>query len=346
MTSTGDAPGFVIAVDAGGTHTRVACFGLDGSLLAATTGGGGSPFHNADSAQNVTDTIRRCLRAGGLDPRDALALVAGLAAISRAGSNQGDGDNGWAHEYFAIPSLSGARVILNDAVVAHRGALLGEPGVIVVAGTGSMILAITDDGTEVESGQFEHYAGAARHLVYEAMQQILAGLDGPDDREFVTSVLDYWRVATVDDLRTAILSLADVDRMRVRRRYGGLAPAVTAAADTSPLADRALRDLAAKTARGIQLLAPLIHSGPVPVATAGALATTDAYITRLSVALGEHPANRAIIVPTALDPMRGAALIGLQTAGVGIDNDLIDRLREGVTPASLRIRESESTRSL
>jgi glucosamine kinase len=329
VTVTEDASRFVIAVDAGGTHTRVACFGLDGSLLARASGRGGSPNHNADAADNVAETTLRCLTSGGLDPRDAIGLVAGMASISRHGSNQGDGDNSWAADYFALPSLTCPRVVVNDAVIAHRGALLGRPGIMIVAGTGSMIMAVTDDGTELESGQFEHYAGAARHLVHDVIQLILAGLDGPDDRELVASVLDYWGVDDVPGLRTAILGLSDADRMTVRRRYGLLAPAVTAVADISPIADRALRGLAEKTARGVHLLAPVVHPRRVLVAAAGSLATTDAFADRLSAALEEHPDNRTVLTPAALDPIGGAALIAYQNAEMPVRPALVDRLLLG-----------------
>jgi glucosamine kinase len=327
VTEDGRGEPFVIAVDAGGTHTRVACYGLDGTRKGAASGRGGSPFHNTDASENVSETIARAILDGELDARDAVGLVAGLANISRSGSNQGDGNNDWAQSFFVVPSLGCEPVVVNDAVVAHRGALLGRHGVMVVAGTGSMILAITEDGTEVESGQFEHYAGAARHLVFEAMQQILIGEAGPEDAELVLSVLDYWNVADIGALRSAVLRLAETDRLEVRRRYGRLAPTITSAAETSPLADRALRDLTEKTARGIRLLAPLVAADRVPVAVSGALATTPAFTSRLSDALGELRGPRAALVPPALDPLGGAALIALQGAGVEITDDLIDRLR-------------------
>jgi glucosamine kinase len=41
----------VIAVDAGGSNTRVGCFSLDGDLLAQRTGTGGSLTHNDDAAE-------------------------------------------------------------------------------------------------------------------------------------------------------------------------------------------------------------------------------------------------------------------------------------------------------
>lgn len=317
---------FVIAADAGGTHTRVACFGLDGMLLAAASGRGGARFHNADAAENTAETTLRCLRSGNLDPRDAVHLTAGLSNISRPGSNQGDGDNEWAAEFFSVPGLDCPRTIVNDAVTAHRGALLGEPGIVVIAGTGSMILAIDEDGTEVESGQFEHYAGGARHLVFEAMQLMLTGSAGDADAELVATLLDYWGASDITGLRAVILALGAEDPREVRRRYGRLAPAITAAADTSPLADRAIRDLAGRTARGIRLLAPLIGDERVPTALCGALATTPAFATRLTDALAEAPATTAVVVPAALDAVRGAALVSYQQLGIDVTDPVLARL--------------------
>jgi len=327
VTVDGDARPFVIAADSGGTHTRVACFGLDGELLAEATGPGGARFHNADAAQNTAEATARCLAAGGLDARNAVHLAAGLSNISRRGSNQGDGDNSWAVDYFVLPGLDCPRTIVNDAVTAHRGALLSRPGVVVIAGTGSMILAIDEGDTEVESGQFEHYAGAARHLVFEAMQLILTGAGTDADAELVAAVLDFWGAEDIDGLRAAVLALGTEDPKTVRHRYGRLAPAVTAAADTSPLADRAIRDLAGKTARGIRLLSPLIAGAQVPVALCGSLAETAAFRSRLADALAEAPATAAVLVPTALDAVRGAALVAYRQLGIEVEPSMIERLR-------------------
>jgi len=66
---------FVIAVDAGGTFTRVACFGLDGSLLSANKGRGGSPTHNDDAAQNIRNSLTEAFDSGGLNPKRAVGLA-------------------------------------------------------------------------------------------------------------------------------------------------------------------------------------------------------------------------------------------------------------------------------
>ncbi|SDS56741.1 BadF/BadG/BcrA/BcrD ATPase family protein [Microlunatus soli] len=320
-------PRFVIAVDAGGTHTRVGCFALDGSRLGGATGPGGSPNHNHDAAENVAATLADALRNGGLDSTEAVALLAGVAAFVNGR------DNPWAESFIRSPGLCCPTKIVNDAVVAHAGALAGEPGVIVVAGTGSMIAAITEAGEMIESGDLQHYAGGARHLVFDAMHRVFTGQIGEADATLIGEILLYWKASDVDQLRRIVLDLRAQDRNDVKRRYGDLAPLITAAADTSPLADAALRTLTTKTAVGIALLAPLITGVRAPVALAGSLATAPTFVRRLDEDLtlltagGDTSGQVIEIATTILDPVGGAALLALEIAGVPRSAELITQLQ-------------------
>jgi len=318
---------FVIAVDSGGTSTRVGCFGFDGALLSQATGPGGAAHHDDEAAANLSTTIADALHAGDLPPEGARGLAVGVAGIGRAGSNQGDKSAQWAEAFYPLPFLTCPKVFVNDAVIAHRGALLGAAGVIVVAGTGSMILAIDEAGTEVESGQFEHYAGGARHLVFDVVHLLLQGLAGSADTDLSSRVMGHWNVTGLPDLRSALLAQAGLHRNEVKRRYGDLAPTVTALAESSPLADRALRVLTDKTACGVLLLAPLAGDAPVPVALTGSLARDPAFSTRLVDSLRVPGATPTQLVPAALGPLGGAALLAYQQAGATPDPDVIARLQ-------------------
>ena len=316
---------YVIAADAGGTHTRVACFALDGRLLGGAVGGGGNPRHQRDPAANVADATARALAAAGLDARDAAYLVAGLAGINRADSNQGDADASWADDYFRPPGMTCPRVLLNDAVVAHRGAFCGEPGVVAVAGTGSMILAIDERGVETESGQFGHYAGAARHVARSAIAMIVADESVAADAGLVAAVLAHERVQSVEALlRARARVLRGGAALERDAADGRLALLITAAAEASPIADRAVRRLAAKVALGIALVAP--HAGPAPVRVVpiGGVATSPAFAARL----GDELRLSGTATPAApiLDPVGGAALLALRRIGIVPDAALVRRL--------------------
>ena len=74
------------------------------------------------------------------------------------------------------------------------------------------------------------------------------------------------------------------------------------------------------------LLAPLVGSKPVLTSCVGALATDPAFATRLADDLAAYPGAPARLVPAALDPLRGAALLAYEVAGVRTDPDVTDRL--------------------
>lgn len=327
MPTTRPGGPFVVAVDAGGTRTRVACVDLEGRRLGGAEGPAGAWHHDDDAVAHLQETVLEALRSGGLATGDARALVAGVAGVSRRGGDHGDRSLEWARSAYALPGLACPQVVVNDAVTAHRGALAGEPGVVVVAGTGSMVLAVTEDGTEVENGQLAHYAGGARHLAVEAVQQVLVGAAGPGDEDLVAALLAAWGAADVAGLRTTALQVDRAGRHAVTRRYGALAPLVTAAAGTSPVADRAVRALAERTARGVLLLAPLVGRDPVRVSTTGAVASDPAFRERLGDALALPGATPAVLVPPAGDAVLGAVLMALDVVGPARPG-VVDRLRE------------------
>ncbi|HEY9293261.1 MAG TPA: BadF/BadG/BcrA/BcrD ATPase family protein [Microlunatus sp.] len=319
---------FVVAIDAGGTHTRVGCFALDGTLLGRADGPGGGPNHNHRAAEHVSETIAAALTTGNLKADAAAAMTCGIAGY------EFDQPNKWADDFFDDTALDCPRQLVNDAVIAHRGALAGEAGIIVVAGTGSMIMAITADGRPIESGRFQHYAGGARHLVYDLIHRILIGQGSAADQKMIKDVLTWWGVDDLDGLRTALLELSDQEYNQVKHRYGALAPTVTAAAEHSPLADTAVRDLATKTAIGVLVLAPLTDGSPVPVALSGALATAPEFARRFTEALsdlapapdGSEPTGIEVIVPV-LEPLGGAALMALESVGVAAGPAVLKRLQ-------------------
>ncbi len=316
---------YVIAVDAGGTHSRVACVATDGRLLGTAIGLGGNPSHNSNGALNISEAVSSALVDAQVAPDGCVGLVAGIAGVSRTGSNQGDGDNSWTKELFALTGITCPTTVVNDAVIAHRGALGGQPGVIVVAGTGSMILGITADGTETETGQFQHYAGGARHLVFPLIHEVLIGGEEVQDDPITTAALDHFDAIDIADLRAKVLAISAWPYNDVKRRFGSFAPRVTDLAATSPLARAALAELARLTAVGVELLARLFDSQPVPVSQAGALATSEAFTACLDEQLSIHsPSTRR--APALLDPLGGAALMALSGADGSVDPQVAESL--------------------
>jgi glucosamine kinase len=311
---------YVIGVDSGGSHTRVACVGLDGHRLGVERGAGGSPTHNADSERHVRSTILAAIEQAGLRPGDAVGLVAGMAGFNH------ESERHWAEAHTEVDGLDCPREFVNDAVVAHAGAFLGGPGIIVIAGTGSMILGITETGEQVRNDRYHHYAGGARHLAFDAMARLLTGDDTDQDADLLSAVLRFWNVPDKPGLREQARELESADRNEVKHRYGQLARLITSSADQSPLASAACRRLAEATAVGVRLLAAHFKSDVVPVSLHGGLATAPAFDSATRLALTAATRPRVEVVEPALSPLAGAALLALQQAGVTTDRAVTERL--------------------
>lgn len=304
----------VIGVDAGGSHTRAVCVDHAGRVLGRGTAAGGSPEHNADARANVRLAIEGALIAGGRHPSDVSALVAGIAGLNAAD------DAAWADEFTALDGIRGQRRSVNDTEVAHAGAFELGPGVMVVAGTGSMIFGITPAGRRLRNDSFLHYAGGARHLSFDVMQHIIATTHAPasrvpGDHRLVRAALGHWDAVDEAELYERVVECTRGDHDEVKRHYGAFAPVVTHHVDTSALAAAALERLVDKTRVGIELVAAGFPVGPVHVVLEGGLACSIEFRRALDAALVEHGSACRIREPM-LPPPEGAALMALRLIGV------------------------------
>jgi glucosamine kinase len=293
------------------------CVDLDGTLLSRTTGGGSNPFHNADAKATVEKAAREALALAHRSTSDVAALVAGLAGLN------GPSDNAWAAEFIAIDAIP-ARAV-NDSEVALAGAFGLGPGIVALSGTGSIILGRAVSGEFLREDWYQYYSGAARHLAFGVVQSVMLEEATDEDSALVASVLRHFGAATPAELRAHLRAHRHRDPRETTKIFGALAPAITAAATTSPLAAAACDKAAAALAGGIRLLAVDLGMPRAAVAPIGALATSEAIRSRLVRDLPDCD-----VVEPRLPPVGGAAIMALADAGVGATSAILDRLATGL----------------
>jgi len=130
----------VLGIDGGGTTTRAVAVDLTGRTLAWVQAGSASPGKTPHARENVRQAIQEVAAQAGRTLSEVAALVAGIAEID------GPEDKIWAAEFTTLPGLTCPRIHVNDAVVAHAGALESRPGIIAIAGTGSIVYGVTEAG--------------------------------------------------------------------------------------------------------------------------------------------------------------------------------------------------------
>jgi len=210
-----------------------------------------------------------------------------------------------------LPGLECDPVCVNDAVVAHAGALRGEPGIVAICGTGSIVLGIGEDGREIRNYDLDHYAAAAaRHLGRRLVHRLVSeSVTGADDA-FVEDVLAAWDLDDRAELRAAARDGDLLDTATSGNALDGVAPLITeAAADGVPVAQRVCDAAAREVVTGIEAVAGYVGSAPTTVALSGSVLRSPTITERVTAGLDDR---RFEVVEPALDPVAGATLLGLE----------------------------------
>jgi glucosamine kinase len=315
-------PLLYVGLDLGGSGTRAALVDADGALLA--TGRGGPSGVAASSAS-------RRLLARSLDA--ALAPIAARVGTSACVVHAGTRGLSLPGRRDSVLLELGTRFpnaqvhVSNDALIALWGGLAGRPGVVVLAGTGSIALARSADGREGRAGGWGYLLGdegSAYWLGREAMAAYLYVLEDRGPAGALAAL-----VASATGEATVPESIAWVnsgDNPVVR--LAGLAPLVARAAEAG---DRVAREILSHAGRALADLAASavsqIGPGQLPdglnVACCGGVWAAGPV---LSAPFREALADRlpaARIVPPVLPPVAGAIVLAMQQR---LDAAVLDNL--------------------
>ncbi|MDR1569059.1 MAG: hypothetical protein LBS72_01055 [Oscillospiraceae bacterium] len=132
----------IIGVDCGGTRTSAAAVRADGVLLGRCEGAGAN-FNNIGinaARDNVFNIITNLLKLCGADGYRVLVL--GMSALDAPADEETA--RRFAGELFDPTRLR----MVSDATIAMSGATLGQPGMVIICGTGSMMMLLDGGGRE------------------------------------------------------------------------------------------------------------------------------------------------------------------------------------------------------
>lgn len=145
--------GLIIGVDGGGTHTVAVAARSDGRVIAATRGASlnyhniGMPCARERLHALVTQLQSRC---GGAAVR---RICVGMSALDSPA------DEATKRKFAGDRFAPGILDMQSDAYIALMGFTLGAPGVIVVCGTGSMLLMMDAHGNQHARGGWGYLLG-------------------------------------------------------------------------------------------------------------------------------------------------------------------------------------------
>ncbi|MGH2371920.1 MAG: N-acetylglucosamine kinase [bacterium] len=312
-----------VGIDGGATKTRAVVISEGGAVLGRSEVRSSSAYHREaeEAAGIVVNAAREALgRAGAAGP--ITALGAGLAGADDPAVHQrltrALGDAGLAEVVF----------VDHDAAAALAGGTALQPGIVIIAGTGSVAFGIDEDGRRARAGGWGPLLddeGSGYAIGRAALRAAMRAYDGRGEETALSGMLaQRFALGSLASLKMTVKTL-NIDEI------ASLAPLVVGAArdrDTIALAilTRAADGLAAMIAAVARALG--WERARCPLVTAGGMFKAGDAIREPMVRALRAGGAAAQLAEARFSPDVGAALLAAQAAGCDV-GALIGRLDTG-----------------
>jgi glucosamine kinase len=301
---------FVLGADGGGTKTLGILAAEDGTELSRFQVGPGNPNVAGveRAAGNLLDLVGGCCERAACTPPDLRSIVFGLAGVGSQVVRAKLADALRAES--ALRGLPELPITLEtDSRIALEGAFGGGPGVVMIAGTGSILIGKLPDGTVRSVGGWGRVLGdegSGYFIGLEATKAVSRDMDGREDAAVLRKV---FAEANGWDSRDRVIAAVYQEKFDL----ASLAPLVLKVAgenDPAALAilHRAASHLADQLKAIVRAMGPQSKTGVVFI---GGLIDHDTMYARLLREAIQALVPSAEVQPALHPPVGGAVLMAL-----------------------------------
>jgi glucosamine kinase len=304
---------FFLGIDGGGSKTSC-LIGDEASVLGAGAAAGSNVVRVGErqARESLGAAIRQACAAANITPAQIERTCVGIAGGARpeiAGIVRG----------LLSEFVSGKIEVVGDMVIAMEAAFGGGPGVIVIAGTGSIAYGRNSEGQTARAGGWGfaisdegsgHWIG--RSAVAASMRaRDEAGAERPS--VLLESIMKSWAVTTREQVVVAANSITPPD-------FAALLPAVLSAADAGDATARTVLTQAGVELAGLakMVIARLFaYAGAVPVAVSGGVFCNCALVREVFDNDLRAECPQVWSNATSVDPATGALKLARKGSGSG-----------------------------
>ncbi|HET7815575.1 MAG TPA: BadF/BadG/BcrA/BcrD ATPase family protein [Candidatus Baltobacteraceae bacterium] len=300
-----------LGLDGGQSSTQAALADETGRILGRGSAGPADEVNQGPDSTRLRDALEgalaAALAAAGLPPETELrAAVAGISGYE-------------GRIYGQPPRIrAGDVTLVHDTRIAHAGALAGEPGVVVIAGTGSVAYGAGPHGEALTGGWGYLFGdeGSAFWLARTALMQAMREQDAGESPAFAAAALEALRMPSLRALSRAFYT-GGIDRAAL----AALAPMVLHAAETGDAqAETIVRDGA--NALAIAAMYALRRSAlpdTAKVAIVGGVAQNQTMVDQFAQRLRALLPQAQPVKPR-YGSAEGALLLAFREAGVAVSD--------------------------
>jgi N-acetylglucosamine kinase-like BadF-type ATPase len=286
----------ILGIDGGGTHTRAAIV-ADGKVVGNGQSGSIKRLRvGAEAAEaNLRAVLKEVFAQAGVTGVQAASC--GVASATMPGITE------WITAVFNDFGVERFEVV-GDDVIALDAAFHGGPGILQIAGTGSIAVGRAPDGTRERAGGWSSRLGdegSGYWIGVHAIRRALHAYDREQPTQVLEKISEIWGTPTMDDF----INLGDGTP---GPDFAALAPAINELAEAGdPVAVGVLRDAARDLVEFVLLVRSKLRrkhaiAGEVPVAWTGGVIekmalVREAFFAGLHAAAPAMPVGRQAVVP-------------------------------------------------
>jgi len=288
-----------LGIDGGGTKTTCVVADETSVLGSATTGGSNITRHgDAGVRKALHSAVKNACAAARVEPSQIESACIGLSGAGRPEVR--DAVAGMMREL-----LRGHILVVSDLETTLQAAFGNGPGVITIAGTGSIAYGRDARGQTARAGGWGlaiSDEGSGQWIGRSAVSAVLGAKDAGDDPPLLSTILNLWKLTSLDELVRHANASPPPD-------FSSLFRVVLAAADAGdPLAKHVLHQAASELAAIARNVIRRLFAdgGSVPVAMSGGVFRQSELVRQVfcNMLTAEFP--QVSINPVVVEAVRGA----------------------------------------
>ena len=298
-----------LGIDGGGSKTSC-LIGDETSVLGTGTGAASNVVRvgEAQARESLASAIRQACTVANLNPSAISSVCVGLAGAARSEVSE-------VVTRIVSELVPGKVKVVGDNVITLEAAFGGGPGVIVIAGTGSIAYGRNREGQTARAGGWGFAIsdeGSGHWIGRTAVAAALAAWDeNPEqDLRLIEMLMTSWSLQTIEQLVPAANATPPPD-------FAALFPALLSLADSG---DRIARDVLTQAGTQLANLAGILlrrlfpGSGAVPVAMSGGVFGSSALVRQVFYNNLHSGRPDVVINPNVIEPVRGALELARKSA--------------------------------
>lgn len=311
---------YVLGIDGGGTKTTGIIVDEDGNVVAEATVGASNPniVGQEDLISRFTELITTLENEDAASFNRLTQVFAGISGAGHVHAQQ--------QIQAVLRKIVPATVPItvdNDAVIALYAGTLGLPGIVQIAGTGSITYGINEKGCRGRVGGWGHLVGeegSGYAIGHAGLQAAFSAYDGLEKAtQLHEEIRDYFKVANLSDAIPKIYQVKNPKEI-----IASLSPVVMAVADQGDeVAQEIIHQQGVFIGKSIITLIKRLFSDKsedevIPVVLAGGLFKRLDLFQHSIEAVIHHEKQRIKLVVPEIAPVGGSVVAALRAEGMEV----------------------------